>query len=326
MGYYSLYRIIKDIIHTLFRRKFSNKILLIIILIIFVILIFSSTVFSASSVNVDYNDETYTFNFSDACDYKYKIIFVFYNEHVRYDMYHIIMSDSPLVCYQNRSEQYGYKCADGSLCYYTDNRKLSSNNSISSSVVVESSGISYSSSYSPSLITYANFDIEDVDGNIVYNSDEGPSFENPHFITTKEELSSGKFDTLKIDAGDFDTLEDEFGLAIFDITSYSIDILGNKLPSKATKTFILNAKSNYLVSNNLDLQYYIPQESLGITFENGKKYLFCLANPETGELYSSISFEVGGLTTEEEIKNKEDEQTDAIKENTETNKRNLGNN
>ncbi len=150
-----------------------------------------------------------------------------------------------------------------------------------------------------------------------------PKFNAPNFITSKEELASGNFDTLKIDAGDLDLASDKITFTIYK----GVPISENSYDYRSYKSFLLNSDSNYAYFSDLNVYYYIPQSQLGIDLSNDKNYMFELKKYASDEVYSSVSFTVGGLTEGEEIKNaqdvtndKLDEQTNAIKEQTETNK------
>lgn len=163
---------------------------------------------------------------------------------------------------------------------------------------------------------FSSCDILGDDGTVVIKK----SVDDPHFITSKEDLASGKFDFLEISPGNLNNFDDEFGFAIFD-SSLGITKL------RPLKSFVLNYYSNYCDNSNSDIVYYIPKSDLGIDFSNGKKYMFTLSTLDGLEVYNSINFEVGNLTFEDELKNKQDltnskidEQTNAIKEQTETNK------
>lgn len=150
-------------------------------------------------------------------------------------------------------------------------------------------------------------------------------FTNPSFITTQEELKKGNFDILKIDAGslDYSSSEGKFLLNIYS----GIQISDNLYNYYIKKSILLEYSSNYMYQNNLDLYYYIPRDKLGLDFSNGQSYMFELKEKGGDTIYNSIKFIVTGMTSEEEKKNyddltheKMDEQTSAIKENTETNK------
>lgn len=173
--------------------------------------------------------------------------------------------------------------------------------------------------FSNGSFVYSNFDFKYTDGTIVHPSDNQPKFENPCFLTTKEELESGKFDLLKIDAGSLDYADDKFVLNIYDVYDLDSNITNNYIK----KSFLLDVKSSYLYVANLNLYYHIPRDKLGIDISNFKKYCFELKEKNSDKIYSSVTFTISGLTFEEEINNKQDEQTNAIKENTETNKRNI---
>lgn len=172
---------------------------------------------------------------------------------------------------------------------------------------------------------FGNFVISNIDiyknGNMFF---KGTNFtNNPSFITTKEELESGKFEHLKIDAGDFDYSDSEdIIFRIYEISYFD----ENYRYENNIKNFVLNFNSSYKFISFLNIYYYIPFNELGIDFSNNKQYLFSLESRED-VIYSELEFTVAGLTDEEEKKNyddltheKMDEQTNAIKENTETNK------
>lgn len=137
-------------------------------------------------------------------------------------------------------------------------------------------------------IVFSTFDIYRYDTKDLVHNADAPIFNAPSFITTEEELCSGKFDTLRIDAGDLDLYSDEFGLAIADVTTTPI----TGVPTKFLKTFVLNSQSEYFRSADLQVYYDIPQPSLQLDFSNGKKYMFCLVNLEDYSIYNSVTFEV----------------------------------
>lgn len=163
---------------------------------------------------------------------------------------------------------------------------------------------------SPSVVNciYSNTDLKDSIGNVVHNYNK-PAFVNPFFLTTQEELSSGKFDILKIDAGSLDYYEDSLVLNIYDLYDMGDGVYSDYIK----KSFLLDSSSSYFTANNLQVYYYIPQSNLGIDISNGKRYKFELKEKGGNTVYSSVTFEVGGLTTEEEIKNTEGEQLETSK-------------
>ncbi len=297
------------------------KVMFVLFLAFFLVLVSVSSCFAAE-FKFNLNSTEYTVNFDDYIT-SFKYFVVYYSDNIwgssskYYHYVSVFLSNEPITITPSETDytvvvaQYKYAnntvCSDKTRRFENIKATLEGLNSSSFSSC-GSVGADY---LKISNIYFSNCDIEDDSGNLVFSSNA--AFKYPSFITTEEELCSGKFDTLKIDAGNFDGYEDTFGLAIFDVTS-------NALPTRPVKTFLLNGSSNYFISQDLNVYYYIPQSQLGVTFENDKKYMFVLANNETGEMYTSIKFTVGGLTSAEEVKNKQDEQTEAIKEQTETNK------
>lgn len=177
-------------------------------------------------------------------------------------------------------------------------------------------------------IVYSNYDIKNVQTNeVIHPSDE---FFVPYFMNTQEELASGKFDTLKIDMGDLNHYDDE---VIFNIYK-GINIGDNLYDYSECKSILLNTSSSYFKAVDLHIQYFIPKEKLGIDISNDKRYVFELKEKGGDTVYSSIGFTIGGLTSDEVIKNAQDltndkldeqtnaikDQTEVIKEQTETNK------
>lgn len=179
---------------------------------------------------------------------------------------------------------------------------------------------------------YSNFDIYTNENKTELFFKGTIDFLNPSFITTQEDLQSGKFDILKIDAGDLDYSEDNFVLNIYDMYDLGEGVYSEYIK----KSFLLSSKSdyNYYDSNSFNRYYHIPKEKLGIDISNGKRYKFELKEKGGDTIYSSVTFQISGLTSDEEIKNSQDvtndkldeqnnkldEQTNAIKESNETNK------
>lgn len=172
-----------------------------------------------------------------------------------------------------------------------------------------------------SIFNTSSQDLMNIDDNTLFYD----NFDEPSFITSKDELESGKFDVLKIDAGDLDYSDasSRFLLNIY-LGTYINDNIYNY---SIQKTILLEYSSSYLYKNNLDLYYYIPRDKLGIDLSNGKRYMFELKEKGGDSVYSNINFTITGLTLEDEKNNyddlthqKMDEQTEAIKESNETNK------
>lgn len=109
--------------------------------------------------------------------------------------------------------------------------------------------------------------------------------------------------------GNFDYFDDEFGLVVFDSTSGILNL-------KPVTTFTLDRFSEFYYVEDLEVKYYIPRAKLGIDVSNGKRYTFTLCSLDGETIYQSVTFTIGGLTLEEELKNKEDLHLNEAKEQT----------
>lgn len=183
--------------------------------------------------------------------------------------------------------------------------------------VVTNSGFIQSSRYNSNNIVYTSFDLYSYDNSLISSAGgTTTNFISPSFMTSDSDLCSGKFDTLKIDMGDMDYDDDTIILNIYD----NFDMGDGVYSNYKKKSIMLENSSPYRYVSNLNVFFYIPQANLGIDISNDKRYTFELASYDGETVYDTVTFQIGGLTLEEEIKNEQDEQTEAIKENTETNK------
>ena len=316
--------------YLVYKKEYFNKILFTILVFIFILMCLISPCFASTSL-VFSNGATYNLpDFSEYVDGKEYVIFYGKNPNLG-DRFVLLPYDSSkyqVLISENSSSTYGDYCvlqlhtlnSDGSYNYRKkfDYYYLSSLSSSSwySSTTSDDSGFSFRGGL------YGYYTTKDL-----YNTEfelfsQSTLPKDPFFITSKDELSSGKFDVLKIDSGDLDNIEDKFVFNIYE----NIFIGDGVYNDYKKKSFMLDKESSYRYIANLNIYFNIPQSNLGIDLSNGKRYTFELAS-RSGEKYDSVTFEIGGLTSEEEEQNKEDEmsqklddQTDAIKENTETNK------
>ena len=186
--------------------------------------------------------------------------------------------------------------------------------------------------YKPFL---TNFDLKDTNGiTIVPITEDNPIVtKNPYFLNTPADLQSGKFENIQINSGNFDIYNDHFYLhtAVVDTS-----LVPGSSYYMNEKVFILDSESSYKYTgtDSSILHFSVPKSKLGFTLENGKKYIFVLSssanslsNLTTEQIFDKKEFTVSGLTTEDNIQDNQDimndkldEQTNAIKENTETNK------
>lgn len=309
------------------KNKF-NSILIHKILPILAIFLLCINIFTAYSfaIDVSYENRTYQFEYpSSFDDFTYKILLL----RKSYDNYYFINcigANSPFIFSQSSS--YTFKTSDGSLVslYHQDRGSQSLSvtfsdfkNGLSCYLDNPRSSASIVADRCDIFIIHSTHNILDKEGNVVFKK----PFNNPNFVTSKEELVSGKFDILKIDAGDLDYADDKF---VFNIYK-GISLENNLYDYSLYKSILLDSSSSYLHAVDLHLQYYIPQEKLGIDLSNGKNYMFELKEKGGDTVYSSVSFTISGLTEGEEIKNSQDvtndkldEQTNAIKDQTEATK------
>lgn len=173
--------------------------------------------------------------------------------------------------------------------------------------------------------------ISDEEGNVIFKSTAQPKFNVPSFLNSQEELESGKFDYLKITSGDFNTSDNQDFYLFSYYYSNDIDDVDSIYPRKE---ILLNGPSNkYYVGWASDgtYRYNIPFGELGIDLKEGNKYGFKLASKDSSgkviKYFQSITFSIGELTDAEKLQNQQDitngkldEQTEAIKNQTETNK------
>lgn len=304
------------------KNKFNSilihKILLILAIFLLCINMFVVYSFGSEKLLLNVSGKDINFIFPNGCDNEYKYFFIY-----TYDSFYTI--------FLSKSELYINGFSGSSLIVDSDTYPFCSTLSVikGSSCDFNYNGLSkHNSSYVPSSlksynqIFYSNHDILDKStGKIIFEGNK--TFQNPSFITSKEQLESGKFDILKIDAGDLDYADDKF---VFNIYK-GISLENNLYDYSLYKSILLDSSSSYLHAVDLHLQYYIPQEKLGIDLSNGKNYMFELKEKGGDTVYSSVSFTISGLTEGEEIKNSQDvtndkldEQTNAIKDQTEATK------
>lgn len=315
-----------------------------IILIIFVILLASimPSCFASSQITID--DKNIILS-DDMSSYEYKFIsihFAYFKGTKNYQeiSFQFYFSNSPLqlvrdTSYDKYDKFYSYnvKSIDDSSIYYyygggTSLSSLANSNPIDfSSVTLKSAsgyGFYHYTNYDTSLdykdYVYTSHEIKDDLGNTVFSA----PFVSPSFITTQEELESGKFESLRINSGDFNTYDNEEFYLFSYYYSGDVDDVASIYPRH--EILLNGVNSNYFVgaNSNGNYIYEIPFSQLGIDLVEGKKYGFKLASKNSDSVvtdyWESVVFTIGVVSAEDVTNNKLDEQTDAIKENTETNK------
>lgn len=308
----------------------KNKIFIVFVFLFFIILF----------LNNYSNASTQKYSFED---YYYEYVTIYYTVPTNCKSY-VLFKDAGyfVMLYTDVNNAYWGITSNGRLTCYTDSscstvanfyRTKASDSQWNYTPTIQDDGtylLDFANANFMTFTTFSNcntFCASNV--NVYYTTGElyKESTENnfPSFITSKDELESGNFETLKIDAGDLD-YSDASGRFLLNIYlgTYIDDNIYNY---SIQKTILLEYSSSYLYQNNLDLYYYIPCDKLGIDLSNGKRYMFELKEKGGDTVYSSVEFTVTGLTLEDEKNNyddlthqKMDEQTAAIKESNETNK------
>lgn len=189
---------------------------------------------------------------------------------------------------------------------------------------------------SPTFL-YANFDVYKTNGELFFKSSiSEPELKYPIITNTEQILSTGNFDYLCINSGDFhDEKWQDFYLMCYDYSSD--DSIENIYPRKIIK--IDGGIGNKYYTNTYDNSYIfmIPLSDLSLSFKNNCNYGFKLATGEyvdfegqqllTYDYFFGIKFSVSGLAAEDLFQNSIDnmnssieENTNVIKEQTEVNK------
>lgn len=325
MGFYSFYKIIKDMIRTIF----GNTFLKIVLIIIIIMLIFGS-LSSCFAASYNLNGSTVMTNSNIDELFDYSLIVFTDNDYLSY--YYVFYSDYPI--YLDSSGVTG----NGHTIFFYGFSELNSRmpstfdySNIQLDSYTECGYTTLPYFKGAQSIVYSNHDIKDLSGNLVFPSSEGSVEKSkPYFLNSDEELMSGQFDELKII--DKEWLE-RFYLHVARIDNPSVSDLDVKYYLDE-KVFVLDRDSSYLYidPSNSFCEYYIPKSKLGFSLENDREYIFVLSSSpgslstlSENDIYVKKQFIVSARTDESVIKDKQDEQIDAIKENTETNKRYLGN-
>ena len=303
-----------------YKKEYLNKILFIVLLTIFIIMCLVSSCFANDSI-VFSNGETFPYVLPNDLLDNY-VISYYTSNGIDNSVLDILAWDNTTKIVVDDTGGFKKYSIDGvegegtvyKYRYYPDGSCFP-NYSVSSS----SSGFEFifNSSYayyiSPGAVVYNS------SGDIIAEGEN--TFKEPYIINTQEELESGKFDTLNINSADL--IEEEFYL--FSYYYSDSGEIENIYPRK--EILLDGTQNNYYVGTDLvngGYVYEIPFSQLGIDLVEGKKYGFKLAtkdeNGNVTKYYSEINFTIGTVSEEDVTNSKLEEQTDAIKENTETNK------
>lgn len=184
MGFYSIYKIIKDIVKSLFGSKGWKRLLIFIIISIIFLYIFSNFNTSNAAFNFKYVDTRYSFpNLpSDITDY-------------------ICISDDGNGCY---SLYYG----TSSFTYDNDGRNLLYSTDLKGYILkedgdewnVRTSGISKNKqAYQVGTLIYSNHDIYYTQDSTQLFFSASSRANMPYILNTAEDLATGSFDTIVVE-------------------------------------------------------------------------------------------------------------------------------
>lgn len=161
------------------------------------------------------------------------------------------------------------------------------------------------------LLLLSSDNIYNDDGTI-YFSANASSNSNPRILNTADDLSSSTYDSVIITPGTL-TLNDKFNFIIRKCSSVNLDE-GVYESQNVVFNAVLDFSSPYYKDTGSfvvsEFWYEIPRNSLGISFNNGDKYIYSLE--KDGEVIQDIVTTVGGLTEEDKELNRFDTIKDAI--------------
>jgi len=325
VGYYSFYKIIKDIIHTIFGRKFFR-----LLLIILIIMCLCSPVFA-----YDFYSEKldYTFTLPDDAENNYSYFFIDKN-YSDSKYFYYFTSTTPI-----EVSSLDVTNSDGSVTNYYLFSPSNNGDIIGySSVVTNWSSLDelnnvlsayYKTTDDFNSIKFRpekffNFDYRFVSSDVelpngtVYKATDGlvPN-SNPHF-SNADDLSDYDFNNMYINMGSFG-VDDVAYLHKLEVDRTFEDDTGVIYYKQSV--FKLHSDSDYYgITNDLVSYYSIPRSALNLSSD--KEYLFVLNDNAssinaTNGLYSdSSAYDILHLEPANSVITPEKEQNDAIKGNT----------
>lgn len=341
--------------------KFKNKILVILAVFMFALFVGStrsfadeSTVYENLTVTL-YDGSEFIITNQNILSFKNIAVFSCKYGSRFYSMQVLASNDGAFAISEYDGSSLEYSCVDENLKkvpYYIFSSVAQLNLSaaktgINSATLGEPKVNSVGSTSSPyylNNITYSSYDILTYNrSNDTFSTDvllasttgngsfftpavpEPPPIVKPAFVTTVEELQTGKIDNLIIKANDFNNYE-KITLSIAEVTRPITDdlqvIYHNKMKSYdlySTATFndfthfvIESNKLNYTFGNDKE---YVMYMTTGTTFSDTYGYL-----EPNDEILDVLYFTVGGMTSEEIMQDKQDVTNNLLEEQHETSK------
>lgn len=300
MGSYSFYKIIKDIIRTLFGNKFTRYLL--IILIIFIIFSLKNNI-SYGAYNqydvsdnwdVTYNGTTYHIELPQSLKDLYfndttQIFGFYYSSYFHQFTFYGVVNHSDYVIRSwidgNNHKVYAYSSINNfssssneEIVYRFDydyvNNTYSTTNSLDS--LVESFPKTYPFLYATKNI-YNRYD------NGIVFAENGQKIKVPEIVTTLQDLETLNFDVLSINAWDYSNTD--FDVLFYDL-NYGSDTADSLYP---VNVITLNKDTLYFNADltadaDVNAIYWIPIEEIGFNWQKGYKYgiKFAVRNYDIG--------------------------------------------
>ena len=317
MGYFSIYRIIKDIFSTIFGRKFWKYTL--IILIAFTIFFILGEK-GAFAVTVDYNNNSYelpdppSFNTAIELDSRintypngYKYIIIAYSTYNQRFYTSYINSNSLITYTPNNNNTGAIRSTNGDM-------KLLSYSYENNSWVYNSSSFRSSNAISFNNPLFTTIDILNSDGTIYKSAQSFVKY--PEIANSLNDLETLNFDVISVNAWDWSNKD--FDILFYDRNNVDVSTTDGLYPKRV---ITLNKNTSYYqptisADPNKNAIFWIPIEETGLNFYIGGNYEIRLAERvpiqggggfRNGSEYSynylgqSVTFTISSNTTQDRI-------------------------
>lgn len=312
MGYYSFYRIIKDILQTIFGRKFYRFLIIICITFLSFLIINKKTVFGADftigtetengnyinlNFDVEYGGKTVNFEYHILRSFipsatKQIVIYPYTANNINYiDLafcYSTLIQSGITykLDYSNSSENYYYyKRLQVPTLVDNSNKVVFWANSNNSFTTTNYSRTNLANVIiSNNNLVYSSRDIYNTNNELVFDAPYNiPPKKVPEVATSLEDLEELNFDVISVDGWDYSN--EDFYLLVYDRNYTETESLNNLYPKKE---FLLNSSSPYYMQEltsdpSVNKIFWIPKGELGLDWKVGGTYGFRFAIRESIE-------------------------------------------
>lgn len=304
MGYYSFYKLIKDIIITIFNKKVF-RFLLISIIIAVVILPFLDTFVFAVDVTFQQNNEDVTI--SDINN-PYDAIAIFWNTNYAAGSvpgrYFYVSWDSTTTKYGILPTREHNMKSQGGKFYYTTDKSNFSNSATNSGF----SGNFQLLFTNTNIYNYSNMNEVAYEGTPIE-----PPFIKP-IIYNKTEIQSNNFDNIVIQINNYNYENNLYFKLLYNPTNTGVS--GDQIAYYySVDIFILNYTCKYFTTSNNEQFYIIPKSELNL--QPNKEYYFLITTDSTNiyntlgvynyendeNAYDGFSYNTGNTITEQQVTN-----------------------